>query len=859
MRTRLRSLFRNMLRRGRVEKSLSEELQACLDILIQQRIAQGVGPEEARRQALAELGGVEPIKEQVRSTRAGAFLGPMLQDLRFAWRRLRHAPGFTLVAVLTLAVAVGANTAVLSVADGVLFRPLPFHEPDRLFLLQMFNRASGGRSSLVRYDYVDAIDRQGATLSGVAQFDSGPRVSLQTIEGVEPIPTLATSPNYFDVLGIRPVRGRLFVTGDTPGRTAVLTYQSWRSRFGNEEAMIGNSIRLGEATFDIVGVLPADFLFPTSRGFSGRPEVITVMEPVPTGTPGGTFHPIVRLEPGVTRERAQAEIESLVAPINAAVPTERDRTPFLEDIRATIYPVGQPIMRLLLAASALVLLIGCANLANMLLTRAQRRERESAVRAALGASRVRMVRPLLFEALIIGLAGSVVALIVTNLAFDWLLRQVPTAALGNAPVGIDRRVAAIGLACGLVGSVVFALVPAWRSSRRDVQTLIFGRHRGGRPPHRLGRPMVAAQVALAIVLVFGAAVATRAFVSVLRTPLGFDSENVMTVSVFPPRGTKSLPEFYRGVLETLARRPDVIAAGATGSVPLGGAAPWSHITRPGAKDVIAGVVHALPGYHSAAGIGLVRGRLLTWDDGAAAPGTVLSESAARVLFPNVDPIGGVLDSGKDESWRVVGIVRDVRSSLGRESPPPVYVIPTGRTSVMEVLVRMRERRAASLIDVRRALVQSFPASPISTGWWSNSIQGLTAFKNPRFQTLVLTSFAAMALGLTALGVFGVVAFLVASRTREMGIRVAVGASPGSLVGLVVLQTLWPVVVGLLVGLLATRWAAQFAQAQLFNVETDDPMTLALAGGVVLLAALVAAYLPARRASRVDPLIVLRAE
>jgi predicted permease len=393
-----------------------------------------------------------------------------------------------------------------------------------------------------------------------------------------------------------------------------------------------------------------------------------------------------------------------------------------------------------------------------------------------------------------------------------------------------------------------------------VQTLVSGRHRHGRAINRLGRPMLAAQVAFAIILVFGAGIATRAFVHVLRTPLGFNPENVMKVSVSPPRGTANLPEFYRRVLDTLARRPDVIAAGAAGAVPLGGAGFWSSITRPESKRRVAGVVHALPGYFPAAGIDLVRGRLLTWDDGVGAPGTVLSESAARALFPDVDPLGQVLDSGSGESWRVVGIVRDVRSSLDRESEPPVYVIPTGRTTVMPVLARMRGRHEAARTDVRRELALAVPdAFLISTGWWTDSIHGLTAFKNPRFQTLVLTSFAAMALAVTALGVFGVVTFLVATRTREMGIRVAVGASAGSLVGLIVRQALWPVVVGLLVGLLATRWAAQLAHAQLFEVETDDPVTLGLAVVVVLVAALIAAYLPARRASRIDPLIVLRAE
>jgi hypothetical protein len=370
--------------------------------------------------------------------------------------------------------------------------------------------------------------------------------------------------------------------------------------------------------------------------------------------------------------------------------------------------------------------------------------------------------------------------------------------------------------------------------------------------------MLVVQVAFAIVLVFGAAIATRAFVGVLRQPLGFQTENVATINVPMPRGTTDIPAFYRRVLDVVVRRPDVLAAGATGSAPLSGAAHWSSVKRPGSVGRAAGSIHVMPGYFEALGIDLIRGRTLTWDD-VGSGGVVLSESAAHMLFPNEEPLGQTLDSGEGTTWRVVGIVRDVRQTVERDLGPTVYAIPTGRTTGMSVFAKLAARHDAALADIRRDVGVAVAGSPVTVAWWNDWIADLTSYKNPRFQTLVLTSFAGIALALTALGVFGVVAFLVASRTREMGIRAAIGASGGSLVALIVRQTMWPVAIGLVLGLVTTRGIAKLAEAQLFKVETNDPLTLALAALAVVLAAALAAYLPARRAARVDPLIVLRAE
>ncbi|MBZ5498918.1 MAG: ABC transporter permease [Acidobacteriia bacterium] len=849
--------FRGWFVRTRLGQRLDEELRTHFDMLVEDEVRRGKSRDEAKRLARLRLGGLEQTRESVQDVRAFCLEG-VWHDLLHSTRMLRRNPGFAAMAIITLAVAVGANASILAIADGVLFRPLPFEDPDRVFLLQMMNRQTGKRYTLVPYDYIEAINRRHPGLSDAGMFDGGPAELVGTPDGVESVSTIQTTSSYFPILGVRPARGRLFTAQDVPGRTAMLTWTSWKTRFGGDAEIIGRTISLGKSSFEVIGVLPPNFLFPTVSFFSGKPEVVTLMAPIAPGTDGGTFHPVVRLAPGVSRLQAQARLEALAASVNAGDARRADDTPFLVDIRSTIYPIGQPIMKLLLAAAALVLLIGCSNLANMLLVRGRRREKETAVRAALGASRLRLIRPVLFEALLIAAAGSALALCVIRLSFDTIARQVPNIAVENVPIGVDTRVVLMSLGLGLLGGLIFAIVPAWRSARLNVLGSIQGQHGNGLRTGRLGRPMIAVQVGLAIVLVFGAVVTTRAFLAVLRTPLGFDPDNVISVSLGPPRGTTDVVGFYRRIVETLRARKDVVAAGATGLAPLAGNAPWGPAYSPGSKQPAAGVVHVVPGYFETLSIRLIRGRLLTWED-TGGEAAVVSESAARALFGGADPLGQILNDGRGQVWRVVGLIGEVRWSLDREGRPPVYVIPRGPTTPLQVFARVRGHQGSLPVEIRRQLSAAVPGIPIRADWWTDSIGALTAYKNPRFQTLVLTSFAAMALGLTVLGVFGVVASLVATRTREMGIRVAIGASPQSLVRLFLRQTLLPVAAGLVLGLLATHWAARLAEAQLFKVDTHDPTTLALAGVAVVGTALIAAYLPARRAARVDPIVVLRAE
>ena len=788
----------------------------------------------------------------------------MLDDLKSAWRRLRHAPGFAVAAVFTLAIAVGANTAILSVADAVLFRPLPYQDADRVFVIEMMQRST--RRQFTRVDYSDLrlIDDRHTGVGQTEMLGAGPAIRLSTPEGVRSVSTIAVTPDYFGVLGVRPVRGRAFTADDAGGsaRPVLLSYSSWQQRFGADESIVGRAIALGPATFDVIGVLPPGFVFPAGSFFVGKPEVIAVMARPGPGVAGGTFHPIVKLEPGVSQEQAQAQLDRLAAEATTGDAKRADVMPYLSDVRSELYPTGRPVMQFMIAAAGLVFLLGCANLANMLMARGRRRERETAVRTALGASRVRVVRPLVFEALLIGGAAAAVAVVVTALTFETLLQQVPPIVYGNAPVGVDSRVTLIGVALGVLGSLIFATVPVIQTIRLDVQAVIQNRHREGRRSVRqLGRPMVVVQVALAVVLLFGGVVAARAFMSILRVPLGFESEHVLTLLFMPPQGNTDPQSFYMDAVERIRQRPDVVSVGAAGTIPFDGAAYDEGVRIPGPPAASAGLAHVLPGYFETVGIPLQRGRLLTWDDIRSQPtAALLSESAAKVLFPGREPLGQIFDNGRGRILHVVGVVADVRKSIGeREDEPAVYAIPGSTARRLTILVKTRTRNEAVVADIRRTVAPLNPSTGVSAAWWSDTIGNVTAFRNPRFQTIILSSFAGIALVLTAVGVFTVVAFLVVARSREMGVRVAIGANPRRLVWLVVQQALVPVGIGLVLGLLATRWLARFAESQLFQVDTNDPGTLFGACVVVLFAALAAAYLPARRASRVDPVLVLRTE
>ena len=498
----------------------------------------------------------------IHETGRGGF-GAVWDDFRFAWRRLRHTPGFTVVALLTVMLTVGANMAILSVADAVLFRPLPYADADNVAIIQVRDKKTGRQATLTPYAYLAAINDACPSVSEVGLLEpySGPvRPTIQTADGQTSVPAMEATSNYFELLGVRAAHGRTFTQADAgrEGAAAVLSYSAWQQIFGGDVSVVGKPITLGAATFDLLGVLPRGFVFPSV--FAGRPSLVVLRQSLSRGAEGGTFHPVVRIASGVSHDRAQAEIEAaaagaVVSNADGRISRERQQwqnaAPALNDVRTILYPVGRPIMRFLFAAAMFILLLGCANLANMMVVRGRRGLHDTAVRLALGASRVRLIRPMVFEALVIGIGGALLAVTLTSVAFDALLRQVPPVAYGRADVGVDYRVFLIGLAMGVFCAVSFSIVPAWRVSGVDFASLI--QRRGGRGSRvRLGRPLVAVQAAIAVAVVFGAVVAGRAFISILRIPVGFSSDGVVLIN--PAKPAAMSPADYRAALIESSKR-----------------------------------------------------------------------------------------------------------------------------------------------------------------------------------------------------------------------------------------------------------------------------------------------------------------
>ena len=883
--SRVRARVVGLLTRRRANGEAVEELEFHLEREIDARVAGGMSPEDARRTALRDIGGLTQALESVRGIRA-TWLDAVWQDFLQAGRRLTREPRFAAIAVLTLTLAVGGNATVLGIADAVLFRPLPYADPDRVYALQISNRESGTLTAMTPFSFMEAIDSIGSDISPVAFTQTGPRVVVMSPDGPQRVATIAVSSDYFRVLGVAAARGRTFDEPDAPdaGRLALLSYRAWHERFNGDDGIVGRSVTIGSATFEIAGVLPSRFVYP--RTMAREPEIVVQMARFAPGTLGGAFDAVVRLGPGITRERAQAELDAVVAPVADRDPAWQGQRPVLLDVRSALYGrLATPIMRLLVASAALILLIGCANLANLLLVRGQRRERDSAMRLALGARPVRLIRPLLFEAAIIGAVGAALAVGLAAAVFDALMRQIPPQAYGSAPVGVSGRVAAIALGMSLLGALIFSVVPAWRATRLDVLGLIQRRVAPGRGRAWVGRPMIAAQVALSFVAVVGAVAAARAFITVANTPLGFSPEGVLRIDaeparqdpppgpivavrpgaisrVDPPPSPVDRLAFYERTLHALRARPDVISAAAATALPLDGSAPYSGVKpSSGGTGERVGLDYVEPGFFETIGMSLVRGRLLAADDARGdRDAAVISDAGARMLFSDRDALGQTFAQvGTNREFRVVGIVANVRQRLDEASPPRVYVLPQDNRGVLTLVARVTRRSDARLVDIKAALRAAVPDATVNAAWWSDDIAGVTAYRSPRFQAIVLGAFGVLALGLTALGVFGVINHVVVSRTREMGVRVAMGAAPQSLARFVLRRALVPVVAGLAGGVLLLRWITPLAQTQLAKVDTRDPSTLAATAAAVLIAAFAAAYLPAHRAGRVDPVRALKAE
>jgi predicted permease len=869
IRERLRSLFS----RGRRDRELDEELAFHLEMATQENLRRGLTPEEARRQAYLRLGGVAQVREATRDARGIRWFDDFVADIRYALRGFVRAPGFALAAVLTLGLGIGATTAIYSVVHPLLLDPLPFEGGDRLARL-WYAEPKSGMSITPLAPVTEAWQRDARSIEAVENYayaefrHGGP-------DGIELVSGLHVSHTFFDMLGVRPLLGRSF-GGDELREDAdvvLLGYGYWKRAFGGRGDVVGESLELDGRMRTIIGVVPAKL-----AAFEAR-DIWAPLYPVPGCESMGCGMLLARLRPGVPDSVAERELSTIAA---RAV----EEAGLGEEWGAWVARLMRPqdelrsglrdALRVLALAVGLVLLVAAANVAHLLLARAVVREREMAVRGALGAGRARLVRQLLTEGALLGAGGGVAGLVIAHWALRLILGLRPAGLEDLDRAGLSPSVLLFCLAISVLTVLLFGLAPAVRAGRTDPGTAL----RGGpsatadRTGVRLRRVLVAAEVALTVVLLVGAGLLTRGLIRLQATDPGFRSEGLYAVQVVLPEATyasaPSRAALRAELLERLRGMPGIDAATIVSSAP-----PRYGVMR-GAPEAEGGQdmeeatllshtrVHA--DYFVTAGIPILEGRGFTEAEvGANAPVVVISDRTARRLWPQGGAVGSRLRLIEQWEWlTVVGVAGEIAAEgLLRTGPPRLQVhVPFAELSRLPQLGTLLVRATGSddvVVAQIRAVFRSVAPDVAIRNIGSVDAQLARTLAGPRFNAALLASFAGLALLLAAIGLYGVLAYAVRRRTREFGIRKAVGAPRGEIVRSVVMEALVPVAIGTGLGLAGALAAGRVIESQLYGFPARDPLTLAAVVGVMLATALVAALVPARLATRVDPMVALRAE
>ncbi len=814
----------------------------------------------------------------------------LLHDLRYAVRQLRARPGFTVVAVLTLALGIGPTTAIFSVIDTLMLRPLPYPDADRIVTLWQNNTREGApRDEVAPGNFFDWRERA-TTFTQMAAADPY-AYSLITPDG-RPETVFATqvTEGFFDILGLQPHRGRLFAAEHhrpRAGKFAVITYGFWQGRFGGNSAIIGSAISLDGEPFVVLGVLPREFEVGLLRDVPGertvwvaRPDELWGDEHRERGS--GWWNVIARLKPGVSLDQARADMERVARGLAVEYPaTNTGIGTTLAPLRDHLVSGARTALLVLLGAVGLVLLMACANVANLLLARGTEREREFAVRSAMGAERGRLVRQLLTESAVLGLLGGVLGVAIAFWGVDLIKALSP----GDVPridaVTVDARVLGFALAVSLVTALAFGVAPAARGSRPDVQGGLTGARATAGPARlRLRAGLIVGEIALALTLLVGAGLLLRSFAAILEVDPGFQKENVLALQVFAWDRRPSVEErvrFFEQTEERIRSLPGVVSVGAVTAGPFTAAdiamrrrliVEGRPTTPPGEEPQVF-VNHVTPGYFRTLGIPVLRGRAFEPSDREGTPYVaVINESARRRYWASEDPIGSRIRVGDNPTRvrdnptdrEIVGVVGDARlRSLEGEPRPEIYLAQrqTG-WGAMTYYVHGRGDPAATLEAAKREI---WALDPLQDFYQTATLEGLisSTLAPRRFSLVLLGAFAVMALVLAAVGIYGVISFVVTRRAHELGIRMALGAEPGGIVALVVGHGARLALTGLVLGLAGALAASRALSSMLFGVTAGDGATFGGAAAALLTVALVASYLPARRAARVDPMVALRTE
>ncbi|MGI8499308.1 MAG: ADOP family duplicated permease [Gemmatimonadaceae bacterium] len=888
------------VRRGRFARELDEEIEFHLSLEEMHRGHAAHGehaPGDARDAARRSLGNLTILKEEKREMAGLGFLDVAQQDVRFALRTFRRAPGFTAIAILTLAIGIGANTAIFSAVNAMLLRPLPFPEPDRLMKVGLTAPPRG--SSPARVDLIWSYPKFTAFRDAQRLFvDLALYTDNQsTIAGdgePERLWGEVAGARYLTTLGVRPSLGRNFLAEEDqhPGgpRVAMLADELWKRRYNADPAVLGRTLVIDRQPHTIVGILPPGF-----RGLSGRAEWWTPLMAVPADELNQawmhSYTLIARLRPGVSIEQAQRIVPQLGVRVDRAYPHPEVRDEhwgaMARPLDATrVDPMVRRSLLVLLGAVAMVLLIACANVANLFLVRAAGRRREIAVRLAVGAGRRRLVRQLLTESILLSLLGGVASIVVAWWGVKLLAALDPGRALrirelsgiGAVNFGlIHLDVTALVFAGALsVGTgLIFGLVPALQATRPSLTDALKDGSASGRPAGIRGlssrNVLAVTEIALALVLLAGSGVMLRSLRNLIDVNPGFDASHLLTARYNAPAGTgrDSLPQFYDQLIERMSAIPGVTGVGMSDCPPLNGGCNgtviWFRDKPPVAEgtEPDVGVHWVTPEWPAVMRMPLKRGRMFTHADGLRSPKVVLvNETAARTFWPDQDPIGRPMSVGqggfsKDTAY-VIGVIGDTRYGTLDSLPKPdaylsYYQSPRGRTVLF---LRTAGDPTAIATAARRALRELAPSSPVYDVMTMEArVASATAFA--RFSAVLLALFGGVALALATMGTYGVISFGVAQRTREIGIRVALGASRSSVLRLIVQQGLRLALIGGVIGLMGALAGTRVLPSLLFGVAPSDPVTFGAIVILLVVAVCVASWIPARRAANVQPVEALR--
>ncbi len=875
--------IKGMFSRNRRERELDSEVQAHIEALTEENIRRGMAQQEALHAARREFGGIEQTKELYRERHSLPFFETLFQDVRFGARMLAKNPGFTAVSVLTLALGIGANTAIFSVVDAVLLRPLAYKDAERLVTL-----LHDGYNPVGVANYIDWRDQsQSFEAMGAADYWSA---NLSGVDSPEHILGLKVTQNLLPMLGVEPMLGRLFVEGeDQPGadREAILSYNLWQRRFAGDTKVVGRVVTLDGEQYTIVGVMPRTFKFAPFWATRAEMWVPNAFGERIHDRGGNSLRIFARLKQNATLEQARAEIATITARLEQKFPgTNRNVivTPLKKNV---VGEVKAPLL-VLLGAVGFVLLIACANVAHMLLARSAARQKEIAVRAALGAPRLRVIRQFLTENLLLAGLGAAAGLLLAFWGIRALVALSPASIPRVATVTIDARVALFLLAVTVFTGAIFGLAPAMRASAGNLTDILKDGGRGGSDGlsrNRLRNFLVASEFSLALILLIGAGLMVRSFFALQSIDPGFNPNRVLSMAV-SVAGTQESESHRRGIfytqlIERVRALPGVEAAGGINHLPLAGDMwgwPFTIEGRPkplpGESPI--GVYRiVMPGYFETMRLPVLRGREIASSDDANALGVaMINESAVQRYWPNEDSIGKHISFSSDKSstpqWlTVIGIVRNAKQEdWAAVAFPEVYLAALQNSAFLGE----RESHASYItLVVRTAGEPAALASTVKNAVWSFdrnlaisevlTMDDVVAVANaqPRFEMTLLAAFAGVALLLAAVGIYGVMSYSVARRTHEIGIRISLGASRTDVLRMVIRQAMILALTGSAVGIIGALLLSRLMTSFLYGVRPTDPVTFSGVAIMLAIVALAASYIPARRAMRVDPMIALRYE